>query len=165
MLDNLHEQLGAAHGLAISACSVTARVEQFLSRGSLRRHVGEMRGDATETRARCLQVERSCGEPLADELRALAVAIDAQACDLMNAWFKAATGPLEAWTFLTMAEAGEAAAWRAVAALAARAGSEAEEVRALTAWALPLHERHLRLALDGSSLLAGMDDPRAPRWG
>jgi hypothetical protein len=165
MLTNLHEQVAEAHGLAISASSVTARVERHVPRGALRRRLRTMRAEADETRARCLEVERSYGAELADELRARAIATDARGADLVDAWFKAATEPLAAWTFLTMAESAEAAAWRAVATLAARAGPEAEPVRALAAWALPVHDGHLRLALDHASLLAAMLGPGAPREG
>ena len=165
MLTTLHERLAEAHGLAIAATTVTAKVEPLVPRGSLHHHLRAMHDDAEETRARCQQVEQACGAEFADELRAHAIAIDEKAADLANAWFKAGTEPLAAWTFLTMSEAGEVAAWHAVAATAARGGLEAAPVRAVAAWALPVHERHLRLALEGSSLLGGMVEPAAPRWG
>jgi hypothetical protein len=165
MLDTLHERLAECHGLAIAAATVTTKVEHLVPRGSLHSHLRAMRDDADETRARCRQVERACGAVLADALRAHATGIDQKVADLVNAWFKAGTGPLAAWTFLTMSEAGEVAAWRVVAALAARAGLEATPVRALAAWALPVHERHLRVALKDASLLGGTIEPRAPRWG
>ena len=165
MLTALHESLAEAHGLAIAATAVTSKVEPLVPRGSLHHHLRAMQDDAAETRARCQQVEQACEPGIADELRAHAISIDEQAADLMNAWFKAGTGPSSAWTFVTMSEAGEVAAWLAVAAIAARGGLEAAPVRALAAWALSVHERHLRLALEGSSLLGGMIEPSAPRWG
>ena len=62
-----------------------------------------------------------------------------------------------------MGEAGEVAAWSAVAALAVHA--DADDVGEVAAWALPVQRRHLRIALDGTVALAAALDPVAPRWG
>jgi hypothetical protein len=83
--------------------------------------------------------------------------------DLAGAWFKAGTGPLTAWQFLAMGEAAEVAAWSALDRLAARDGDA--PLQELAAWALPIQQRHLQVALDGAVALATTADPFAARWG
>jgi hypothetical protein len=165
VLDNLQESLAEAHGLAIAASTVMTRVEQLTPGGSLRSRLREMRNDAEETRARCQQIERAYGAELADASRAHAISIDEKVADLVNAWFKADTGPLMAWTFLAMTVAGEVATWRAISELAAQTSPDGESIRGFAAWAQPVHESHLELALEGSSLLGRMLAPHATHGG
>jgi hypothetical protein len=164
MLSVLQEKLAEAHGLAIAATTVTERVEERVDVPSLQRSLRELRRDAEETRARCLRVEESFGEHLAGELLAHAISTKEHSADLLPAWFKAGTGPLRAWVFLAMGEAGEVATWTAVSRLAA-AAPDRNGVNELAEWALPVQQRHLRTALDGVDVLASWFDPDAPRWG
>ena len=157
MLTVLQEALAEAHGLAIAASAAVDRVERRTADRDLRRRLDELRLDAAEARARCLDAERSFG----DEVLARANTISDRAADLAGAWFKAGTGPLSAWTFLAMGEAGEVAAWSALRLLAEREGRLME----LAEWGLEVQRRHLELALDGVELLAGRLEPAAPRWG
>jgi hypothetical protein len=163
MLTVLQQKLAEAHGLAIAAAVVTRKVEERVEDRALRQQLRTMREDAEETRARCLLVERQLPEELFDELRAHSISTQATAADLVGAWFKAGTDPLRAWSFLAMGEAGEVAAWTAVAALAVPADDD--EVAALAAWALPVQKRHLATALDGIAALTTSFDPVGPRWG
>jgi hypothetical protein len=163
MLTVLQEKLADAHGLAIAASVVTAKVAERVSDAVLLEGLAVLRDDAEETRARCVLVERSLPGELHDELRARATATHESAGDLVGAWFKAGTDPLRAWAFLAMGEAAEVAAWEAVAVLSLRAG--AGDVAKLAAWATPIQKRHLAFALDGSVALAERTDPVAPRWG
>jgi hypothetical protein len=160
MLTILQEKLAQAHGLAISAATVTTKVEARIEDLLLVHELERMRREAGEIRGRCLQVEEGFGTQLATELLARANATAEQGGDLLGAWFKADTGPLEAWFFLTMCEAAEAAAWSVVKTLADRAPHP--ELRRLAAWALELQERHLRVALGGTATLAAPLDPGAP---
>jgi hypothetical protein len=163
MLTVLQEKLAEAHALAMAASVVTAKVARRVPDVALRDELLHMRREADETRARCLVVEQELGDELAAELLGHANATNERAADLANAWFKAGTGPLAAWSFLAMAEAAEVVTWRALAALAEHAA--AAELRALAAWALPVQERHLAVALDGAARLAAACDPTGPRWG
>jgi hypothetical protein len=163
MLTVLQEKLADAHGLAIAASAVTAKVAERVSDTLLLDGLSSLRDDAGETRARCVLVERSLPAEIAAEVRARASSTRESAADLVGAWFKAGTDPLRAWTFLAMGEAAEVAAWEAVAVLAAAA--DADDVGKLAAWALPLQKRHLAFALDGVVTLAGSFDPAGPRWG
>jgi hypothetical protein len=161
MLTVLQEQLGDAHGLAIAASAVVDRVEGRVSEPALRRRLDELRLDASETRARCLEAEERFGDELAAEILAHANTTSDRAADLAGSWFKAGTGPLAAWSFLAMGEAAEVATWSALASLARRDRGHLVE---LVEWALPLQRRHLDVALEGASLLAHSAEPSAPRW-
>jgi hypothetical protein len=161
MLTVLEEALAEAHGLAIAASATVDKVERRLLDRGLRRRLDELRLDAAETRARCLDAERSFGDELAAEVLAHANTVSDRAADLAGAWFKAGTGPLTAWTFLAMGEAGEVAAWSALRLLAEREGQLVE----LAEWGLEVQRRHLDLALGGMELLAARLEPAAPRWG
>jgi len=163
MLTVLQQKLAEAHGLALAAAAVTARVEGAIDSAELRRELETLRADAAETRARCQLVEATLPEDVADEVRAHTGSTYARAVDLVDAWFKAGTDPLQAWSFLAMGEAAEVAAWSAVAVLAAQGG--AGDVAELAAWALPVQERHLAVALAGARALATAFDAAGPRWG
>jgi hypothetical protein len=163
MLTVLQQKLAEAHGLAISASVVTAKVAERVEDRDLLRALETMHAEAEETRARCLVVERQLPEELFEELRAHANSTHEHGSDLVGAWFKAGTDALRAWAFLAMGEAGELAVWSAVAALAARA--DADDVAELAAWAVPVQKRHLSAALEGAVVLSGHFDPIGPRWG
>jgi hypothetical protein len=163
MLTVLQEKLAEAHGLAMAATVVAGKVEERTLDRELRKRLWAMQEDAGDVRARCLSVERAFGEELAAELLAHANTTNEHAAGLAHAWFKSGTGPLAAWSFLAMGEAGEVATWTAVERLAAR--GEADGVAELAAWALPIQQRHLELALEGAALLADQADPHGPRYG
>ena len=124
--------LADCHGLAITSSAVAEKLHGFVGERQLVELLDEVRAEADQTRARCQLLED------ADEV-AHANSAAARGLDLVDAWFKAGTDAVEAWTFLVMVEAGEVAAWRALAE-----GGEAME---LASWALPLHEAHLEAAL------------------
>jgi hypothetical protein len=162
-LTQLEEELAEGHGLAIAATAVTDKVAALVDDELLLTELGTMHREAEETRARCLAAEASFGATLADELLAHANTASEKASDLAAAWFSAGTGPLAAWSFLTMSEAGEVAVWSAVATMAQRLPDG--RVRELASWALEVQTRHLEAALAGAIRLAELSDPVAPRWG
>jgi hypothetical protein len=162
VLTILQEKLAEAHGLAIAASDAAATVEERCIAPALVRDLGLMRIDARETRERCLAAEQAFGADLAAEMLAHANGTALTGADLLDAWFKAGTDALKAWTFVAMGEAGEVAAWTAVRELAA---DEDPAVRELADWALPVQERHLQIALDNVAALAGDALPAAPRAG
>ena len=163
MLTVLQQKLAEAHGLAMSASVVTKKVSERILDRTLRRELETMSAEAEETRARCVLLERQLPEELHEELRAHATSTHEKAADLVGAWFKAGTDPLRAWSFLAMGEAGEVAAWTAVAALALRA--DQGDVAELAAWALPVQKRHLETVLAAIVPLSTTFDPVGPRWG
>jgi hypothetical protein len=164
MLTVLEEKLAEAHALAIVTTTVTAKVRERVTDEELVTELYAMDTAAEETRARCLDIERGFGDELAEEILAHVNTSSENASDLVGAWFKADTGPLAAWTFLAMGKAAEVAIWRAVVELARRS-PDADGVADLAAWALPIQERHLQVALEGATRLAARCDPGEPRWG
>ncbi len=161
MLTVLQEALAETQGLAIAASATVDRVERRTVDRGLRRRLDELRLDAAEARARCLDAGRSFGDELAAEVLAHANTVSDRAADLAGTWFTAGTGPLAAWTFLVMGEAGEVASWSALRLLAEREGRLVE----LAEWGLEVQRRHLELALEGVELLAERLEPAAPRRG
>jgi hypothetical protein len=161
MLTVLQEALAEAHGLAIAASATVDRVGRRMADRDLRRRLDELRLDAAEARARCLDAERSFGDEPAAEVLAHANTVSDRTADLAGAWFRAGTGLLAAWTFLAMGEAGEVAAWSSLRLLAEREGRLVE----LAEWGLEVQRRHLELALDGVELIAAQLEPAAPRPG
>jgi hypothetical protein len=161
MLTVLQEQLGDAHGLAMAAGETVDRVEARVADERLLGRLDELRQDADETRARCLEAEAAFGEELAEELVARANTVGERAADLATAWFKAGTSPLAAWSFLAMGEAAEVATWSALRQLAGRERALVE----LADWGLGMQSRHLALVLEGMPLLAQRFEPSAPRFG
>ena len=163
MLSVLQEKLGEAHGLAMAAATVTEHVQERTDDASLYTELRRMREDAEEARARCLAAEAAFARATAGEILAHANTIKEKAGDMLGAWFKAGTGPLAAWSFLAMGEAGEVATWTALLRLAER--GDPEGVGELAAWGLPIQQRHLQTALEGAMRLAELADPHAQRWG
>ena len=64
---------------------------------------------------------------------------------------------LDGFEFLTMAEAGEVGHWEIVDVLARKAGNK--QVQELAAWAIPIQQRHLKNARQGSLKLAEQENP------
>lgn len=163
MLTELQEKLAEAHALAIAAAVVTEKVAAVTPDHELELELHTLRTDADETRARCRAVERRFGPELGNELLGQVNATKEKAADLANAWFKAGTGPLAAWSFLAMGEAAEVAVWSALEILAAKAENDA--VLELAAWALPIQRAHLDTAFSGAVRLAELRNPNGARWG
>lgn len=78
---------------------------------------------------------------------------------MQEAYLGGEDDPLDGFEFLTMAEAGGVGHWSIVAKLNDKASNA--ELRKLTEWALPIQQRHLQEALDGSLKLAAEEDPNA----
>ena len=163
MLSVLQEKLGEAHGLAMAAATVTEHVQERTDDAALYTELRRMREDAEEARARCLAAEAAFAPATAGEILAHANTIKEKAGDMLGAWFKAGTGPLAAWSFLAMGEAGEVATWSGLMRLAERA--DPEGLGELAAWGLAIQQRHLQTALEGAMRLAELADPHAERWG
>lgn len=161
MLNVLQQQLGEVHGLGMAASETVDHVEARVVNRELRRRLDTLRLDAGEVRGRCLEAERAYGRELEAEIVAHANTVAEKAADLAGTWFKAGTGPLEAWSFLSMGEAGELSSWTALGSLAER---ECELVE-LARWGVDVQRRHLELVLAGALSVAELFEPAAPRWG
>jgi hypothetical protein len=153
----LQEKLAVAWGLALAAATLTEKVEERTRERTLLLELSRMRDDARETQARCHAEAATLPHEIAEELRATAQRTRDHAGELSVIWLKAGTDPVGAWTFLSMGEAGEVAAWLAVTQLA----EEAADARLLelARWALEIQRGHLESALAGTVTLAADERP------
>jgi hypothetical protein len=163
VLTVLEQTLAHAHGLGIAAAATLAEIEDRVDDAELGSRLASIAREEEAVRARCLEAERRFGAERAEELLARANATYERTLGLVTVWFTAGTDPLGAWSYLAMSESGEVAVWSALADLAERHPDR--DLAELAAWALALQKRHLEVALEGATLLAGRFDPAAPRWG
>lgn len=159
MLSPLQRSLATAHGLAIAATVTVEHVQPRTPEGPLSGHLRQMHDDAVDTRRRCLRAEQAFGAEGKTEMLAHAHKTNERGADLIGAWFKAGTAPIEAWMFLAMAEAAEVAAWRSFAMLVAQTDGAGKDLRQLVESTLAVQQHHLELALDGADVLG-----RARPW-
>ena len=80
-----------------------------------------------------------------------------EATEMMQTYLGGDSDGLDGFEFLTMAEAGEVGHWAVLGKLNESAGES--ETAELVEWALPIQERHLADAKEGSLKLAGDKDP------
>jgi hypothetical protein len=132
-LTTLESKLAEVLGLAMAAQDSVQQVRGMLGRehAALDKRLAKARDEARETKQ--------------------------EATEMREAYLGGEDDPLDGFEFLTMAEAGEVGHWSIVAKLNEKAG--VEELRRLTDWALPVQQRHLEEALDGSLKLAAEQDP------
>jgi hypothetical protein len=157
-LTNLESKLAEVLGLAGAAKGATEKVKGMLDEDEqdLASTLERMRDEASETEQRC---ETLAGEfdgkktAILDEARE----VKQEATEMMETYLEGEDEALDGFEFLTMAEAGEVGHWSIVKKLNERAGLDS--VRELTEWALPIQERHLGQALEGSLELASREDP------
>ena len=113
------------------------------------------REEARETQKRCTAVAGSFkGKKTA--ILEQARETKREATEMREAYLGGEDDPLDGFEFLTMAEAGEVGHWSIVAKMNEKA--DHAELRKLTDWALPIQQRHLQEALDGSLKLAADEE-------
>ena len=157
-LTKLESKLAEVLGLAMAAQDAAQEVRGMLGseHAALDKRLGKQRDEARETEER--------GTQLADDLDGKKTAVldkaretKGEATEMMSTYLGGDADALDGFEFLTMAEAGEVGHWSIVGKLNERAGHV--ELRKLTDWALPIQQRHLQEALDGSLKLAADEDP------
>jgi hypothetical protein len=160
-LTNLESKIGEVLGLAMAAQAATKKVEGLLGDEdpALTKVLQAMHREASETEERCTDVAGTFdGKKTAilDQARET----KGEATEMMDTYLGGSdVDALDGFEFLTMAEAGEVGHWSIVKKFNERARIDA--VEALATWALPIQQRHLQSALDGSLELAGEEDPNA----
>ena len=157
-LTKLESKLAEVLGLAMAAQDAVQQVRGMLGREheALDKRLAQAREEARETQKRCTAV---AGTFKGKKTAIVEQARDTkqEAAEMREAYLGAEDDPLDGFEFLTMAEAGEVGHWSIVAKLNERAGHA--DLRTLTEWALPIQQRHLQEALDGSLKLAAEEDP------
>ena len=157
-LTKLEAKIAEVTGLAMAAQDVTRLVRGMLGpeHEALAKKLAQARDEARETQKRCTEVAGSFNGKKTAILEK-AREVKQEATEMREAYLAGEDDPLDGFEFLTMAEAGEVGHWAIVEKLNERAGLG--EVRTLAAWALPIQQRHLQEALDGSLKLAADEDP------
>lgn len=157
-LTKLESKLAEVLGLAMASQDAIREVRGMLAaeHTALDAKLAQARGDAREVQTRCTALASTYKGKKTAILNA-AKEVKQEAAEMREAYLGESDDPLEGFEFLTMAEAGEVGHWSIVAKFNERAGDA--ELTRLTAWALPIQQRHFQEALDGSLKLAAAADP------
>ena len=155
-LTTLEEKLGEVTGLAMAAQGAVEKISGLVDDGDLRQTLDRMAAEAKETEERCTE--------LAEELEGKKTAVldkaretKQEATEMMKTYLGSDAEGLDGFEFLTMAEAGEVGHWEVLGVLGKKAGKS--DVEALVDWAVPIQQRHLQDAREGSLKLASEEDP------
>jgi hypothetical protein len=154
----LESKIAEVLGLAMAAQDTTRAVRGMLGSDHtpLAERLETAHDEARETQERCTDLAGSFdGKKTA--ILEKAREVKGEASEMREAYLGGEDDPLDGFEFLTMAEAGEVGHWSIVAKLNERAANA--ELRTLTDWALPIQQRHLQEAFDGSLELAADEDP------
>jgi hypothetical protein len=155
-LTTLEEKLAEVTGLARAAQEATKRIEGLVDDEDLVNQLHRMREEAEETERRCTELaEERDGKKTA--ILEKAQETKNEAAEMMSTYLGSDADDLDGFEFLTMAEAGEVGHWEILGKLNEKAGEA--QLRELVDWALPIQERHLRDARQGSLTLAAEEDP------
>jgi hypothetical protein len=155
-LTTLEEKLGEVLGLAQAAQGATEKVEGLVEDDGIAGTLRQMRDEAEETERRCTDLaDARDGKKTA--ILEKAQETKGEATEMMSIYLGGDSDGLDGFEFLTMAEAGEVGHWAVLGKLNDSAGEQ--EVAELVEWALPVQERHLAEAKEGSLQLAGEKDP------
>ena len=158
-LTNLEAKLAEVIGLAMAAQDVgdkAARLAKKEKHDDLARTVTRMGREAAEAEREGTEVAATLDGKKTAILKE-ARATKSKAAKMASTYLDRSADALDAFEFMTMAEAGEVGHWAIVAKLNEKAGHP--ELRKLTQWALPIQQRHLQDVLDGSLKLAADEDP------
>jgi hypothetical protein len=158
-LTNLETKIAEVIGLAQAAQGATENIEKLVDDDALRQQLQRMRDEAAETEERTTKVvEDLDGKKTAILEKARETKQDAT--EMMSTYLGDDADGLDAFEFLTMAEAGEVGHWEILATMNERAGNP--ELRGVIEWATPIQQRHFDEARGGSLKLAADEDPNEP---
>ena len=158
-LTTLEEKLAEVLGLAQAAQGATEKVEGLVEDESIVATLRQMREEAEETERRCTELADSRdGKKTA--ILEKAQETKSEATEMMSTYLGGDSDGLDGFEFLTMAEAGEVGHWKVVEKLNEQLGDR--DLKELTDFVIPLQEQHLAMTLEGSLVLAGQEDPKAP---
>ncbi len=155
-LTTLEEKLAEVTGLAGAAQETAQKVESMLDGNSLAEKLRQMREEAEETESRCVEL---AGQREGKKTAILEKAQEtkSEATEMMRTYLGEDSDELDGFEFLIMAEAGEVGHWAILGKLNETAAEDG--IQELVDWALPIQERHLSTARDGSLELAAEEDP------
>ena len=158
-LTNIESKLGEVLGLAQAAKGNVKQLAKLVEDEQLRAQMDQMVQDATRTEERVTEVAGSF-EGKKTAILEKARETKAEATEMMNTYISEDSDELDAFEFLTMAEAGELGHWAIVRTMNERLGNP--EIQRLVDFALPIEEKHFELVRQGSLKLAAEEDPNGP---
>jgi hypothetical protein len=157
-LTNIESKLGEVLGLAMAAKGAVKQLAKLVEDEQLRKVMNRMHDEAAETEERVTVVAGTFeGKKTAIVEKARETKGEAE--EMMDTYISEESDGLDAFEFLTMAEAGEVGHWSIVKTMNERLGNA--DVRELVEWALPIQERHFQQVKQGSLKLAAEEDPLA----
>jgi hypothetical protein len=158
----LESKLGEVLGLAMAAKDAGGKVSRLAKKEKAEDLVPtleRMAKEAAETAERCEQVVEAIDGKKTGILKK-ARETKREATEMARTYLGTDADALDGFEFLTMAEAGEVGHWEIVDVLARKAGNR--EVQELAEWSIPIQQRHLAQARQGSLKLAEQEDPNEP---
>ena len=155
-LTKIEEKLAEVIGLAMAAQGATEKVEKLVGNGELSRQLKTMRKQAAEAERNGTTVAASFTGKKGAILKE-ARSVKKKATDMMSDYLERGSDGLDGYEFLTMAEAGEVGHWAVLGEMNKKARHTG--IRDLVRTQLPIQKQHLKLAQQGSLVLAAKEDP------
>lgn len=160
-LTTLDSKIGEVIGLAMAAKGATTKIVKLVDDDHVAQTLHAMHDDAAK-------IERMGTDLIGSDTyagRKTAILDQAretrhEAIEMMETYLGSDPDGLDGLEFLTMAEAGEVGHWKVVEKLNEQLGDR--DLKELTDFVVPLQEQHFALTLEGSLVLAGKEDPKAP---
>jgi hypothetical protein len=157
-LRNLDEKLAEVLGLAQAAQGATDKVAKLVEDDEPRKVLEQMGEEAAETARRCeAALDDDAFQGRKTAITDKARETKQEATEMMDTYLGEDAEGLDGFEFLIMAEAGEVGHWKILETLNEQAGIDA--VRELTAFAIPVQERHERVTRETALAIAGSEDP------
>ena len=157
-LTNIESKLGEVLGLAQAAKGNVKKLAKLVEDEQLLRQMEQMAEEAAVTEERVTEVAGTF-EGKKTAILEQARETKQEATEMMDIYISEDSDELDAFEFLTMAEAGELGHWAIVRTMNQRLGNP--EVQKLVDYALPIEEKHVQIVKEGSLKLAAEEDPLA----
>jgi hypothetical protein len=156
-LTNLESKLGEVLGLAMAAQGATEKVKKLDELDTeLSSVLDRMRDEAKQAEERATAVAGDF-EGKKTAILEEAREVKQKATEMMQDYLDREADALDAFEFLTKAEAAEVGHWEILKTLNERARKAG--VTELVEWGIPIQERHFELVRQGSLKLAAEEDP------
>ncbi|MCW2950141.1 MAG: uncharacterized protein JWN41_1154 [Thermoleophilia bacterium] len=156
-LTQLESKIGEVIGLAQAAKSATDKIAELVEDASIKAKLQQMHDESAKIEA--MGTELISSDTYTGKKTAIleqARETKGEATEMMSTYLGDDADGLDGLEFLTMAEAGEVGHWQILAKLNEQLNDR--ELRELTEYAIPLEEKHFKVTLEASLVLAGEID-------
>ena len=157
-LTNIESKLAEVLGLAQAAKGNVKQLAKLVEDETLRHRMDQMVEEATQTEELVTEVAGTF-EGKKTAILEKARETKQEATEMMNTYISEDSDELDAFEFLTMAEAGELGHWAIVRTMNQRLGNP--EIQRLVDFALPIEQEHVQFVKESSLKLAAEEDPLA----